>query len=102
MLAEFRQLRKGVAEAVRQIVKHEGEINALQSVIQYKGLATGQELDAAIVESTQQLRQILDGPDTGDSDERSRRLSQKQGSATNSACRGRRVRPAARRVRPRP
>jgi hypothetical protein len=95
MLVELRQLRKGVSEAVRQIVEHEGEINALQSVIQLKGLVTGQELDVANAESAWQLSRFLDGTGTGDPSELSRRLSQSR------VCRGRHARPATRGVRPR-
>jgi hypothetical protein len=47
ILAEIKQLRHGIAEAVKQIVHQEGEIEALQCLIEQKGLATADELRVA-------------------------------------------------------
>jgi hypothetical protein len=47
ILAEIKQLRNGIAEAVKQIVHQEGEIEALQCLIEQKGLATADELSVA-------------------------------------------------------
>jgi hypothetical protein len=59
ILHEFRQLRRALSEAVGQITHQEGEIKALQWLIEEKRLATPDELDAACEKGARLIHALL-------------------------------------------
>jgi len=59
ILAEVRQTRKAIAEAVQQIVQQESEINELRLLLEQKGLLRAEELGAAGIQRGQQLKGSL-------------------------------------------
>jgi len=59
LLAEFRQLRRAISDAVTQILHQEEEIKALQWFIQQKRLATQEELEVASREGARLVEKCL-------------------------------------------
>lgn len=59
VLSELKQLRTAVTDAVDEIVCQRSEIQALQWLLQRKGIATTREMDAACEEGKRQVDQLL-------------------------------------------
>lgn len=59
ILVEIRQLRKGITEAVKQIVRQETEINAMRTLLVERKLASPEQIDQASQESECVLERLL-------------------------------------------
>jgi hypothetical protein len=59
ILSEMKQLRTAITGAVDEIVCQQSEIQALHWLLQRKGIATAQELDAASDEGKRQVDRFL-------------------------------------------
>src|SRR5690349_16241913 len=97
ILAELKHLTRGLAEATRQIVRQEGEINALQQIIEQRRLATPQELRAAREDGARALREYLARPEAADPEGPPRRLPL---AANPNLCRPRRLHVVRRSIPP--
>lgn len=83
ILAELRQIRKAITEAVNEIVHQEGEIQALHWLLQHKGITTVEELDDARKEGTRLVGQFLLQAESGSLNKSPRALS---GQARSKLC----------------
>jgi hypothetical protein len=93
ILAELKQLRKGIADAIGEIVHHQGEIQALRWILERKGMATADELDEASAEGARQLNHFLDQSKAADTNVTRPRLPPEQGQRKPYLCRERRAPP---------
>ena len=93
ILVELKQLRKGITDAIGEIVHQQGEIQALRWILERKGMATADELDEASAEGARQLKQFLDQSKTADSNVTRPRLLPEQSRHKPYCCRERRSPP---------
>jgi len=72
LLAEFKLLQRGLSDAVKQIVHHEGEIEALQELLEAKGLFSSIEIRSATEESARKVDAFVHGPERDGTEVQSR------------------------------
>jgi hypothetical protein len=80
ILAELKQLRQAITDAVCEIVHQESEIQALHWLLQHKGIATAEELDNASEEGARQVDSLLQ-PETTSLDVPRRTLPRRETAA---------------------
>jgi hypothetical protein len=93
ILTELKQLRKGIADAIGEIVHQQGEIQALRWILERKGMATADELDEASAEGARQLNHFLDQSKSADGNVPRPRLPPEHDRRKPYLCRERRAPP---------
>jgi hypothetical protein len=93
ILTELKQLRKGIADAIGEIVHQQGEIQALRWILERKGMATADELDEASAEGARQLNHYLEQSKTADNNAPRPRLPPEPSRRKPYLCRERRAPP---------
>ena len=76
ILVELKQLSRAFSEATRQIIRQQGEINALQQIVQQQGMVTPEEWNAVRETQARELMESIDRPEPPEPEGRPRRLPQ--------------------------